>query len=79
MLNVIERQKFDVERAVYGKKNLLLKACAFDGELGGESACKECSNIEADNYFFSLRYPFWYVHRLRIFDSEMTELCRTTL
>ena len=78
-MNVIERQKFDEERALYGKKDLLLKECAFDGEADGESACKECSNIEADNCFFNLRYPFWHVHGLRISDSEMTELCRAAL
>ena len=28
----------------------------------GESAIKECSNIEAVNCRFEGNYPFWYVH-----------------
>ena len=52
----IENQTFDMERALYGQSELLVKNCSFDGPADGESALKECSHIEAENCFFNLRY-----------------------
>ena len=57
----------------------MVKDCAFDGPADGESAFKECADIQAERCFFNLRYPFWHVHGLKISDSEMTELCRAAL
>lgn len=34
----------------------------------GESAIKECSDIEAVNCVFEGNYPFWHVHRFKIED-----------
>ncbi|MDO4567145.1 MAG: DUF3737 family protein, partial [Oscillospiraceae bacterium] len=53
--------------------------CAFDGPADGESAFKESSDIKVEDCFFNLRYPFWHVHKLKISNSEMTELCRAAL
>ena len=78
-LKTIENQTFDMERALYGSRDVEVKNCRFDGPADGESAFKECSNIRADHCFFNLRYPFWHDHGLRITDSEMTELCRAAL
>ncbi|MBS6195962.1 MAG: DUF3737 family protein [Clostridiales bacterium] len=75
----IENQKFDEERALYGRKKLLIKNCSFDGPADGESALKECCEIEAENCFFNLRYPFWHDNGLKICNSEMTEFCRASL
>lgn len=78
-MKVIENQKFDEERALYGSTELLVKDCSFDGPADGESAFKECQAIEVENCFFNLRYPFWHDSGLKIRHSEMTELCRASL
>lgn len=78
-MKVIENQRFDGERALYGEKELLVKNCSFDGPADGESAFKECREIEADRCFFNLRYPFWHDDGLTINDSEMTEGCRAAI
>ena len=78
-LKTIQNQTFDEERAFYGSRDILVKDCAFDGPADGESAFKECADIQAEHCFFNLRYPFWHVHGLKIIDSEMTELCRAAL
>ena len=78
-MDIIENRTFDVERALYGRRGLVAKNCAFDGPADGESAFKECENIVAEKCFFNLRYPFWHDHGLTIRDSEMTEGCRAAL
>ncbi|MDO4543149.1 MAG: DUF3737 family protein [Clostridia bacterium] len=75
----ISNQTFDEERALYGSRELIVTHCAFDGPADGESAFKESADIEAADCFFNLRYPFWHVHKLKIANSEMTELCRAVL
>lgn len=79
MKTVIENKTFDEERALYGSQGLIIKNVAFDGPADGESAVKECADIEAVNCFCNLRYPFWHVHGLKISGTEMTELCRAAL
>ena len=79
MKKIIENKVFDEERALYGSRGLVLKNVSFDGPADGESALKQCSDIEAVNCFCNLRYPFWHVRGLKIFDSEMTALCRAAL
>lgn len=78
-MKVVENQTFDMERAFYGSRELVLKNCSFDGPADGESACKESNEIEIDHCFFNLRYPFWHDHGLTIKNSEMTEKCRAAL
>ena len=78
-MNIVENQKFDEERALYGSEKLLLRNCSFDGPADGESALKECREIEVADCFFNLRYPFWHNSGLKIRSSEMTELCRAAL
>ncbi len=78
-MNIIEQKTFDEERALYGSHHLLVQNCAFDGPADGESAFKECTDLEVRHCFFNLRYPFWHVHGLKLSDSEMTELCRAAL
>lgn len=79
MKKIIENQRFDKERALYGSRGLIIKNVAFDGPADGESALKECSDIEAVDCFCNLRYPFWHVHGLKISGTVMTELCRAAL
>ncbi len=76
---VIENQTFDQERALYGARNAVVRGCRFDGPADGESAFKECENIEVDDCFFNLRYPLWHDHGLVIRNSELTVNCRAAL
>ena len=79
MKNIVENQTFDEERALYGSRGLIIKNVKFDGPADGESAVKECADIEVEGCFCNLRYPFWHVHGLKISDTEMTEFCRAAL
>lgn len=78
-MEIIANKSFDEERALYGAKDLKVIKCSIDGPADGESAFKECMNIEAFDCFCNLRYPFWHDKGLKITDSEMTELCRAAL
>ena len=78
-MDVIENTSFDMERALYGSRRLIVKNCSFDGPADGESALKESREIQVWHCFFNLRYPFWHDQQLRIADSKMTELCRAAL
>lgn len=78
-MEVIGNQKFDGERALYGREDILVRNCSFDGPADGESALKEGRNIAAEHCFFNLRYPFWHDRGLKITDAEMTESCRAAL
>lgn len=57
------------ERALYGKTGVQLIACRFDGPADGESALKESRDIEVQDCFFNLRYPFWYAQNVTVRDS----------
>ena len=78
-MEIISNKMFGEERALYGSDGLVLRNCTFDGPEDGESALKECRDIDADGCFFNLRYPFWHDNKLKIANSEMTELCRAAL
>lgn len=76
---ITENRVLDEERALYGSKDILVRACSFDGPADGESALKECRNVEIESSHFNLRYPFWHCSSIKIKDSEMTENCRAAL
>ncbi len=76
---LIQNQTFDEERALYGRKNLTVQNCRFDGPADGESAFKETSGITAIDNFYNLRYPFWHNTNLIINGGEMTDKCRAAL
>ncbi|MBQ8688765.1 MAG: DUF3737 family protein [Clostridia bacterium] len=78
-MKLIENAVFDNERALYGSCGVRVKNCRFDGPADGESAFKESREIEADECFFNLRYPFWHDRGVKISKCEMTELCRAAL
>lgn len=69
----------DEERAFYGIKSAVIKNCKIDGPADGESAFKECADIQVEDTYFNLRYPFWHVDNAKITNCEMTELCRAAL
>lgn len=70
---------YDEERALYGLRDAKIINCKFAGPADGESALKECVNIEVDNCGFHLRYPFWHVDKALIRNCEMTDDCRAAL
>lgn len=78
-MKVIENQTFDMERALYGSNGVVVRNCSFDGPADGESAFKEARNVETENCFFNLRYPFWHDSGLKITGAQMTENCRAAL
>ncbi|MFG6329605.1 MAG: DUF3737 family protein [Lachnospiraceae bacterium] len=78
-MTLIENKTFDMERALYGSDGLSASKCTFDGPADGESALKECHNIQVSECYFNLRYPFWHDNMLSISGSEMTEKCRAAL
>jgi len=78
-METIRGQRFDQERALYGKQDLCVMDCAFEGPADGESAFKEGRNIRVENSFFDLRYPFWHDRNLTITGCELTENCRAAL
>ena len=53
-MKIIQNQRFDEERALYGSRDILAKDCSFDGSADGESAFKECNHVEAEHCFFNL-------------------------
>lgn len=79
MEKLIRNQQFDEERALYGIRDTRVQNCIFDGPADGESAFKECSEINVEDCYFNLRYPFWHVHNAVIKHSKMTEGCRAAL
>ncbi len=79
MKQIIENKTFDEKRALYNSDGLLLKNCRFDGPADGESALKESRNVEMENCFFNLRYPFWHDDGVKITEAEMTEMCRAAI
>ena len=78
-MTILENQTYDVERALYGSKDLMVRNCRFDGPADGESALKESQDISVEECFFNLRYPFWHDTNLTIHGCELTPLCRAAL
>lgn len=72
----VRNKKFDDERALYNKDGILVEGCSFSGAADGESALKECKNIQVKDSVFELRYPFWHDDGLRVSDCRMTSTCR---
>ncbi len=78
-MNIISNKTFDQERALYGIRDTRVQSCRFDGPADGESAFKECRDIQVADCFFNLRYPFWHDTGLEMENCELTPLCRAAL
>ena len=59
-MNVIENKEFGGERPLFASHDLKLVNVTIHA---GESALKECSDIEAVDCRFEGKYPFWHVDR----------------
>ncbi|MDE6322937.1 MAG: DUF3737 family protein [Paramuribaculum sp.] len=75
-MNVIENREFGGERPLFASHDLRLTGVTIHA---GESALKECSNIEADNCRFEGKYPFWHVEGFRISNCLFTSGARAAL
>ena len=62
-METIKDKEFGGERPLFASHDLRLENVII---RAGESAIKECSNIEAVNCLFEGNYPFWHVHGFRI-------------
>ena len=78
-MQVFQNEIFDAERALYGVHSAQVINCEFAGPADGESALKECSNIQIDNCRFLLRYPLWHLHGGSMKCSVMTDTCRAAM
>ena len=78
-MRIYENESFDQERSFYGQSDLLIRNCAFRGPADGESALKECRDIQVDYCEFDLRYPFWHDEDIQISNSSLSESCRAAL
>lgn len=63
-MKLIKNAEFGGERPLFESHDLRLENVII---RTGESAIKECSNIEAVDCRFEGNYPFWHVH-----DSKST-------
>lgn len=78
-MNTIKKVVRDDERAFYGSKNVEFVKVKIEGPADGESAFKECSNIQVIDSSLKLRYPFWHDTKLYVSNCRMTKTCRAPL
>ena len=79
MKKIVENQTLDEERALYNLTDATVLNCTFAGPADGESALKECRNIEVKDCKFSLRYPLWHAEKFSVDGCEMDTLTRAAL
>lgn len=72
----IRNTHFEGERPLFAAHNLQLENVTIHT---GESALKECSNIEALNCRFEGKYPFWHVDGFLVKNCFFTEGARAAL
>ena len=75
-MKVIKNQEFGGERPLFESHGLRLENVSIHE---GESAIKECSDIEAEDCFFEGHYPFWHVHGFRINNCHFAVGARSAL
>ena len=79
MKTIIKNQVRGDERAYYGCDDTRFIDCSIAGEEAGESAFKECSNIELCGCQMFLRYPLWHVRGCIIDKCAFNETCRAPM
>ncbi|WP_251622710.1 DUF3737 family protein [Odoribacter lunatus] len=72
----ISNTEFGGERPLFASHDLCLENVTIHA---GESALKECSNIEAVNCRFEGKYPFWHVNGFVVKNCLFTEGARAAL
>lgn len=72
----IKNEIKDIERAYFGSKNTRFDNVTIAGEQDGESAFKECRNIEINKSKLQLRYPCWHDTKLSIRNTTLSDTAR---
>ncbi len=75
-MELIKDKEFGGERPLFASHGLRLENVTVHA---GESALKECSDIEADGCRFEGKYPFWHVNGFTIRNCLFTEGARAAL
>ena len=75
----VSHQTLDEERALYGLQNAWVEDVTFAGPADGESALKECRDIDVTRCQFDLRYPFWHTEGFSVSESSLSETCRAAM
>lgn len=75
-MEIIKDKEFGGERPLFATHDLKLENVTIHA---GESALKECSNIEAIDCRFEGKYPFWHVDGFIIRNCLFTEGARAAL
>jgi len=75
-MQTIENKEFGGERPLFASHSLRLVGVTIHA---GESALKECSDIEATDCRFEGKYPFWHVDNFRIDHCLFTPGARAAL
>ena len=70
MKKLISQTFFEGERPLFGLNDIRIEQVKF---YPGESAIKECNNVEASQCEFWSKYPFWHN------DNTLIEDCRFTI
>lgn len=78
MIEIIDKT-LDEERALYGLHGAHVSHCTFAGPADGESALKECRDLDIEDSQFDLRYPLWHVIHAKIQRVSMSQTCRAAL
>ena len=76
MRKVIKNETTDLERAYYGSSRVSFSYIKIEGPADGESAFKECKNIEVEHSKFKLRYPFWHNTDANYYDLYLAKTAR---
>lgn len=72
----IKNKHYEGERPLFGSHDICLENVTIHA---GESALKECANIEAVNCRFEGKYPFWHNDGFKIKNCFFTEGARAAL
>lgn len=75
-MDIISDQFFVGERPLFATDNIRLENVKF---FPGESALKECNNVEAYNCEFMCKYPFWHNDNAYIEKSLFTVYSRAAI
>lgn len=76
MMELIKNKEYEGERPLFATHDLYLENVTIHA---GESALKECSNIEAVNCRFEGKYPFWHNDGFVVKKCIFTEGARAAL
>lgn len=75
-MEIISNRFFEGERPLFASNNIRLEHVKF---YPGESAIKECNNVEACHCEFMCKYPFWHNHNALIDNCHFTVYSRAAI